>query len=153
MAWWILVLDTNLDSATCKDSSRLFKRVLNNSKKRLMRLLTIVRNIPRNALISWAGRVLHPMMALDTVDVKKKARVIMIDGGHRVRAHLNTLGIHIGDWLTVVERAPFRGPVLVEVNGSRLALGRGIASKIRVEIDGALQPLVRRPSEAEAEQR
>jgi ferrous iron transport protein A len=118
-----------------------------------MRLLTIVRNIPRNALISLVGRVLHPMMALDTVDVKKKARVIMIDGGHRVRAHLQTLGIHIGDWLTVVERAPFRGPVLIEVNGSRLALGRGIASKIRVEIDGALQPLVRRPSEAEAEQR
>jgi ferrous iron transport protein A len=93
------------------------------------------------------------MMALDTVDVKKKARVIMIDGGHRVRAHLQTLGVHIGDWLTVVERAPFRGPVLVEVNGSRLALGRGIASKIQVEMDGALQPLARRPSDAETERR
>jgi hypothetical protein len=55
--------------------------------------------------------------------------------------------------MTVVERAPFRGPVLVEVNGSRLALGRGIASKIRVEIDGALQPLVGRPPDAETEQR
>ena len=93
------------------------------------------------------------MMALDTVDVKRRVRVMMIDGGHRVRAHLNTLGIHIGDWLTVVERAPFRGPVLVEINGSRIALGRGIAAKIRVEIDGELQPLVRRPPETEAEQR
>ena len=92
------------------------------------------------------------MMALDTVDVRRKARVIMIDGGHRVRAHLNTLGIHIGDWLTVVERAPFRGPVLVEVNGTRLALGRGVASKIRVDIDGALEPLVRPAPEIEAEQ-
>ena len=118
-----------------------------------MRLLTIVRNIPRNALISWAWRVLYPMMALDTVDVKKKARVIMIDGGHRVRAHLNTLGIHIGDWLTVVERAPFRGPVLVEVNGSRLARGRGIASKVKVEIDGSVESLSTPIREAEAEQR
>jgi ferrous iron transport protein A len=92
------------------------------------------------------------MMALDTVDVRRKARVIMIDGGHRVRAHLNTLGIHIGDWLTVVERAPFRGPVLVEVNGTRLALGRGVASKIRVDIDGALEPLVRPAPDIEAEQ-
>ena len=92
------------------------------------------------------------MMALDTVGVKRRARVIMIEGGHRVRAHLNTLGIHIGDWLTVVERAPFRGPVLVEVNGSRLALGRGIAAKIRVDIDGSLEPLIRQLPEIEVEQ-
>ncbi|MFV2071314.1 MAG: ferrous iron transport protein A [Thermoanaerobaculales bacterium] len=81
------------------------------------------------------------MMALDTVDVKRQAKVIQIDGGHRVRAHLNILGIHIGDWLTVVERAPFHGPVLVEVSGSRLALGRGIASKVKVEIDGQIETL------------
>jgi len=93
------------------------------------------------------------MMALDTVDVKRRVRVMVIDGGHRVRSHLNTLGIHIGDWLTVVERAPFKGPVLVEVNGTRLALGRGVAAKIQVDLDGTLQPLVRRPSEAEAEQK
>ena len=92
------------------------------------------------------------MMALDSVAVKRRARVVMIEGGHRVRAHLNTLGIHIGDWLTVVERAPFRGPVLVEVNGSRLALGRGIAAKIRVDIDGSLEPLVRQPPDIEVEQ-
>ena len=93
------------------------------------------------------------MMALDTVDIKRQVRVMMIDGGHRVRAHLNTLGIHIGDWLTVVERAPFRGPVLVEINGTRLALGRGVAAKIQVEMDGALQPWVRPQPEAETEQR
>jgi Fe2+ transport system protein FeoA len=78
------------------------------------------------------------MMALDTVDVKRRVRVMVIDGGHRVRSHLNTLGIHIGDWLTVVERAP---------------LGRGVAAKIRVDLDGTLQPLVRQTSEAEAEQK
>ena len=92
------------------------------------------------------------MMALDSVDVKRRVRVMMIDGGHRVRAHLNTLGIHIGDWLTVVERAPFRGPVLVEVNGTRLALGRGIAAKIRVDLDGKLESLISAPSDPEARQ-
>lgn len=92
------------------------------------------------------------MMALDTVEVKKQVRVIVIDGGHRVRAHLNTLGIHVGDWLTVVERAPFRGPVLVEVNGTRLALGRGVASKVQVEIDGAVESLTRAQRLVEAEQ-
>ncbi|MCU0305455.1 MAG: ferrous iron transport protein A [Thermoanaerobaculales bacterium] len=81
------------------------------------------------------------MMTLDTVGVHRQARVIMIDGGHRIRSYLNTLGIHIGDWLTVVQRAPFRGPVLVEIHGSRVALGRGIATKIRVDMDGVLESL------------
>jgi ferrous iron transport protein A len=91
------------------------------------------------------------MMALDTVDVRKQVRVMAIDGGHRVRAHLNTLGIHVGDWLTVVERAPFRGPVLVEINGTRLALGRGVASKVQVEIDGSVESLTRAQRLVEAE--
>jgi len=81
------------------------------------------------------------MMTLDSVDIRRQARVILIDGGHGVRAHLNTLGIHVGDRLTVVERAPFRGPVLIEVNGTRVAIGRGIASKVRVEVDGEITSL------------
>ena len=81
------------------------------------------------------------MMTLDAVGIKRQARVIMIDGGQRVRSYLNTLGIHIGDWLTVVQRAPFRGPVIVEVHGTRVALGRGVASKIRVDMDGIVDKL------------
>ena len=81
------------------------------------------------------------MMTLDSVDIRRQARVILIDGGHGVRSHLNTLGIHIGDWLTVVERAPFRGPVLVEVNGTRVAIGRGIANKVKVDIAGTVESL------------
>jgi ferrous iron transport protein A len=61
------------------------------------------------------------------------ARVILIDGGQGVRSHLNELGIHVGDWVRVVSRAPFRGPMLVEVHGSRVALGRGVADKIRID--------------------
>lgn len=81
------------------------------------------------------------MMTLDTVGVHREARVIMIDGGQRVHSYLNTLGIHIGDWLTVVQRAPFRGPVLVEIHGTRVALGRGVATKIRVDMDGLVERL------------
>jgi Fe2+ transport system protein FeoA len=81
------------------------------------------------------------MMTLDTVDTRRQARVILIEGGHGVWSHLNTLGIHIGDWLTVVERAPFRGPILVEVNGTRVAIGRGVANKVKVEIDGTVESL------------
>jgi ferrous iron transport protein A len=91
------------------------------------------------------------MMTLDTVGIHRQARVIMINGGHSVRSYLNTLGIHIGDWLTVVQRAPFRGPVLVEANGTRVALGRGIASKIQVDMDGVVEQLSGSKAEVEAD--
>lgn len=75
------------------------------------------------------------MKSLDNAEMTRPARVIMIEGGQGIRSHLNTLGIHIGDWVTVVERAPFRGPILIQVNGARLALGRGIAQRVKVEVE------------------
>jgi ferrous iron transport protein A len=77
------------------------------------------------------------MTTLDTVEVLRPLRVVFIEGGQGVRSHLNTLGVHIGDWIRVVERAPFRGPVLIQVNGTRLALGRGVASRVKVEAEGS----------------
>lgn len=73
------------------------------------------------------------MVSLDTVAVEHATRVVFIEGGQGVSSHLNTLGIHVGDLLVVVERAPFRGPVMIQVNGTRLALGRGVARRVKVE--------------------
>jgi len=74
------------------------------------------------------------MTTLVDVDLDREATVTGLDGGMGVRTHLNTLGIHVGDAVRVVERAPFRGPVLVEVHGTRVALGRGVAKKVKVEV-------------------
>jgi len=72
-------------------------------------------------------------MTLEHVETRREAQVRAIDGGAGVRNHLNTLGIHVGDRIVVMERAPFRGPVIVEIHGSRVALGRGVARKVKVE--------------------
>ena len=48
---------------------------------------------------------------------------------------LMDLGLTPGTKVTVVKSAPFHGPVEILVRGSRLALGRGMADKIFVEID------------------
>jgi len=48
-------------------------------------------------------------------------------------ARLSRLGIVPGVEVKVVSRAPVGGPVLVEVNGARVALGRGVARKVVVE--------------------
>jgi ferrous iron transport protein A len=81
------------------------------------------------------------MTTLEHVEVRQPARVVGIAGGSGVRSHLNTLGIHVGDTIEVVDRAPFRGPVLVQIHGTRVALGRGVARKVTVERNGRERPL------------
>jgi Fe2+ transport system protein FeoA len=48
---------------------------------------------------------------------------------------LRQYGLHIGDEIRVLRTAPLGGPLLVEVNGRELALGRAIAEKILVETE------------------
>lgn len=47
---------------------------------------------------------------------------------------LMDMGFTPGARVTVVKSAPFHGPLEVLVRGSRLALGRGMAERIFVEI-------------------
>lgn len=61
------------------------------------------------------------------------ARVVGILGGHGIRRNLNQLGIHVGDVVCISSRGAFRGPVLVDVHGMKVALGRGVAHHVEVE--------------------
>jgi len=45
------------------------------------------------------------------------------------------MGLTPGTKITVIKSAPFGGPIEIYVRGSRLALGRGMATRIFVEID------------------
>jgi len=70
---------------------------------------------------------------LDQVDENRKAKVIDIQGGQGIRQRLSQMGIHPGDIVTILRYGALRGPILIEIHGSQVALGRGIASKILVE--------------------
>ncbi len=72
-------------------------------------------------------------MTLDQLLENRKAKVIAIQGGHGIRQRLSQMGIHMGDIITILRFGALRGPILVEVHGSQVALGRGIASRIIVE--------------------
>jgi len=52
--------------------------------------------------------------------------------GHGLVRRLADMGLTPGTEVTVVRRAPFRGPVEVSVRGVSLALGYGVASKVFV---------------------
>jgi len=62
-----------------------------------------------------------------------QARLVSISG--RLRSKLMQYGLHIGDLVRVLRSAPLGGPLLVEVNGREIALGRAVAEKIFVEIE------------------
>ncbi len=54
--------------------------------------------------------------------------------GWGFRKRLEDMGLTPGTRVTVVKSAPFRGPLEVYVRGSRLALGKGMAERIFVEV-------------------
>ena len=73
------------------------------------------------------------LIPLDHVAVNKKAKVMGVQGGWGIRNRLSQLGIHPGDVITIVRHAALGGPILIEVHGFQVALGRRIASRITVE--------------------
>jgi len=68
------------------------------------------------------------------VDLKEgeKAVVVSVRGGIGVAQRLTDMGLTPGAEIIVIKTA-FLGPVEISVRGSKLAVGRGIASKIIVE--------------------
>jgi Fe2+ transport system protein FeoA len=87
-----------------------------------------------------SGRCGVPLTALRNGET---ATVTSIKAGHR-RGHgrgwgfekrLMDMGLTPGTRVTVVKSAPFHGPLEILVRGSRLALGRGMAERIFVEIE------------------
>jgi len=58
--------------------------------------------------------------------------------GHRgwgFQRRLEDMGLTPGTEVKVVKSALFRGPIEIEVRGSRLAIGRGIAERITVRVE------------------
>jgi Fe2+ transport system protein FeoA len=63
-------------------------------------------------------------------------RVVAFHGGHGVRRRLLALGFHKDDVIELDSRSILGGPVLVRdlTSDTSVALGRGVARKIVVEI-------------------
>ncbi len=63
-------------------------------------------------------------------------RIVNIIGGHGIRRRLRALGFHPGDLIERNSDALFGGPILVKNLSTEVsvAVGRGIAQKIMVEV-------------------
>ena len=69
---------------------------------------------------------------LTMAPIGEDVRLCRLCGGRRVAHRLAELGLTPGVCLRVVQDAG--GPLLVSVRDSRVALGRGIASQLSVEL-------------------
>ena len=63
-----------------------------------------------------------------------RAVVREICGDHGQRQRLGSHGLHPGDTVEVIRAGFFGGPVLIEVHGVEVALGRGQAEAVEVEL-------------------
>jgi ferrous iron transport protein A len=71
-------------------------------------------------------------MPLAIVQSGRQVRVVAIEAGHRLQGRLANMGLVPGMEIRVLSNS-MRGPFLIEVKGSRIMLGRGMAQKIIVE--------------------
>jgi ferrous iron transport protein A len=71
---------------------------------------------------------------LDRAPRDCELEVVEIDGGLGALRQLANLGILTGAILQVRRAAPLGGPVLVEIRGSTVAVGRGVARKVLVRM-------------------
>ncbi len=72
------------------------------------------------------------MKPLSELGSGKSGVVTRLDEGHGFRQKVETMGIRIGKKIRVVARQP-RGPIVVDIGGCQITIGRGMASKIMVE--------------------
>jgi len=81
------------------------------------------------------------MISLTDAPGNKRLKIIEILGGYGIRRKLLSLGFHKNDIIELDSKTIFKGPVLVKdvSSGTSVALGRGIAQKIMVEIVGEKQ--------------
>lgn len=60
-------------------------------------------------------------------------RVSDLRGGRGMQARLTQLGFLPGNQVRIIRTAPFHGPLLIEIEGREIVLGRGVARHIIVE--------------------
>ncbi len=72
-------------------------------------------------------------MPLTRLPEKKRARVVEITGGSHLRDKLMGMGVYAGREFLKLSCIGLRGPVVVKVGRSVVAIGYGMAGKITVE--------------------
>ncbi|NMC27273.1 MAG: ferrous iron transport protein A [Syntrophomonadaceae bacterium] len=72
-------------------------------------------------------------LTLNQIEPGQKVKIVGITGGWGGHGRLAGLGFRPGLIVEMVAVHPFRGPVVVRVDNTQIAIGRGLARKVIVE--------------------
>lgn len=117
------------------EACRLEHGISDESADAICRLLGSPDRCPDDGReIPKCGRDCHACLkkTLAGVGPGKKARITGTECGRKASMRLNEMGVVAGEAVKVMSRVP-RGPVEIEVKGTRIAIGDGLAKKILVE--------------------
>lgn len=74
------------------------------------------------------------LLSLAEMEPGQSGLVKSIGGGPGMTARLQSLGLYPGQKITKISSVFQKGPVVIEVNRSQVALGYGRASRIYIEL-------------------
>lgn len=63
----------------------------------------------------------------------ERARIVALGHGKGRQHHFRTMGLMEGKIVRVIATQPARGPFVIDVEGTQIAIGRGMAHHIVVE--------------------
>ena len=66
----------------------------------------------------------------------RTAKIVGLEGGKGFRRKLRTIGIREGKMVKLVTTHPIGGPIVIDVEGEQVAIGRGMAKRIMIEVSG-----------------
>lgn len=75
------------------------------------------------------------IISLLTLEKNNSAKIVKIDGGTVVQKKLESLGLRLGGKIKKLSSSVFGGPVVIRAGRTHIAIGRGMANKIIVELE------------------
>ena len=88
-----------------------------------------------NKGLEEVGKHKQNLVSINKLKDGQNGKISFIRGGHKVLQRLLDLGLTPGTKIRVARVAPLNGPIVVSVRSSKLAIGKGIASKVFVELE------------------
>lgn len=76
------------------------------------------------------------LTSITTMKPGQKGKVVFIRGGKNVVQRLCDLGLTNGTPISLVREAPLKGPIEICVRECKVVIGRGIAEKIFIQMEG-----------------
>ncbi|MEA1965017.1 MAG: FeoA family protein [Candidatus Aerophobetes bacterium] len=72
-------------------------------------------------------------MSLIELPIGIEAQIVKLRGGFGMQRHLISLGVLPGKIIYKITSQPMGGPIVIDIGGARVTIGRGIARRIMVK--------------------